>query len=362
MSIDACWEQGSEFHFCNSWSTSSKASLPWSPTGQLYGSGRDAYRSLLEHGKVTRGWKRVWVPSYFCQEVVAALVSTGLEIQAYPDSPLQLSLDLNQVPLDSGDVVVVVNFFGLRTASSVPSLQRCGVEVIEDHTHDPFSQWAWSSKADWCVASLRKVLPVPAGGALWSPACHSLPSTAPVSPERHYACVEKWTSMALKEMYLKGRPVEKQEFRALALTGEEKIASGPISGLPNWVSRLISTFPIEEWRQRRLENYTVLSSILSGFSWVSVLQPGASEALPFSGILVFDSRERQTYVRTRLIGERVYPAVLWLLENPVLSGIPMAHVGLSERMLSIHCDMRYDKTDMERVASLILQFGEESGR
>ena len=40
------------------------------------------------------------------------------------------------------------------------------IVLIEDHIHDPLSDWSQSSNADYAVASLRKTLPVPIGAML----------------------------------------------------------------------------------------------------------------------------------------------------------------------------------------------------
>ena len=125
-----------------------------------------------------------------------------------------------------------------------------------------------------------------------------------------------------------------------------------------WTRALLGAFPVGTWRAQRRENHRVLSSALGGISWVTVLQPqDAVDGCPFSGILLFDTGERQDYVRERLTASRVYPAILWPLESPVLPGIPPENVDFSRRMLSIHCDMRYDREDMLRVAELICKEG-----
>jgi hypothetical protein len=72
-----------------------------------------------------------------------------------------------------------MNYFGLRTPPDLELPE--GVEVLEDHSHDPVSAWAEQSSADFCLASLRKTLPINDGGALWSPVGHRLP---PAPPDR----------------------------------------------------------------------------------------------------------------------------------------------------------------------------------
>ncbi|MBE0447474.1 MAG: hypothetical protein IBX64_05160 [Actinobacteria bacterium] len=287
-------------------------------------------------------------------------MSTGIDVLVYPDGPEDSIPGFEQVDAKPGDALLIVNFFGLQTMRSIGWTDRSIVEIIEDHTHDPWSDWAWTSNADWCVASLRKVLPVPDGGVLWSPSDQPLPHTVPVSAERRYASLEKLTAMVLKSLYLEGQLVEKEVFRRLAISGESCIASGEISGMPEWTENLVHSFPVKLWRERRCSNHQVLYEALAGVPWLTLLLPeDNSGACPFSGILVFDSQECRTYVHERLIASRIYPAILWPLDEPVIDGIHQKYVDLSNRMLSIHCDMRYSEHEMEYIAAQIRKFGEE---
>jgi hypothetical protein len=352
------WEFGSEFHWMPTPRRASEET-PWSEAGNLYGSGRDALRALLAWGRSERGWRRVWVPSYYCQDVVAVIPPTGVEAAVYRDGPLDAGVGPGPLETGPGDVLLRVNYFGLRAGPPKPAgPMRC--EVIEDHSHDPWSGWAWRSDADWCFASLRKTLPVPDGGALWSPAGHPLPPAAPPTSERRSASAEKWAAMALKRFYLSGRPVEKEAFRRLAVDGERRIASGAVSGMPARTKDRVTAFPISAWRRRRKHNHKLMTGSLHGLDWLTVLRAGpGTGASPFSAVLVFESEALRSHVRRRLIEARVYPAVLWPLDEPVLDGIPEGQRDLSRRLLSIPCDMRYDEPDVLRVGSLIRRSGEE---
>ncbi len=350
------WEQGSEFHWlaypCREVSTEL-----WLQTMSWWGSGRDALRALLVYGRATRGWQRLWIPAYFCQEVAAALQTTGVFLAAYSDGPQQPEPDLGALPLRPGDVVLRVNFFGLRVLPSAALLRTAGVEVIDDYTHDPWSDSATSSDADWCAASLRKTLPIPDGGALWSPVGNALPPMAEPTSERRTASLEKLAAMLLKGLYLERQAIEKETYRRLALHGEEHIASGEISGMPEWTRALVGTFPLEAWRARRRQNYFVLKEALTNLDWLTVLPPYAAEVCPFSVVLVLDSAARRAWLRQKLIEARVYPAILWPLEAPVVQGIGAEFVDFSRRMLSVHCDMRYGEQDMLQIAELVHQYG-----
>jgi len=351
------WEQGSEFHWPQYGRTAPDITS-WS-NASWWGSGRDAFRALLSYGEMTRGWRRLWLPAYFCQEIVAAFASTGIALKVYPDGPQQASPDLDQLKWQTGDVMLRCNYFGLRMLPSARGLQTNGITVIDDHTHDPWSESALTSDADWCVASLRKTLPVPDGGILWSPLNHASPPDISPTSERQRASLEKMAAMTLKALYLNRHCIEKETFRRLEFSGESHIASGHVSGMPDWTRNLIETFPIRAWRDHRRRNHQVLTMALSNSPWLTVLKPDGHDSVPFSGIVVFDTHARREFVRRMLIEKCVYPAVLWPLDSPGVPDIDARSINFSMRMLSIHCDMRYDDSDMLRVASLIRQFGDE---
>jgi hypothetical protein len=130
-------------------------------------------RALLAWGRDALALERVLVPSFFCPRVAAAL-ARELPVAVYPDAPGEpLPAKVEAGPRDA---LLVVNTYGMRPMSRV--LTRA--VVLEDHSHDPLSPWAFDSEADYAVASLRKTLPLPYGGVLWSPRGRELPA------ERHW--------------------------------------------------------------------------------------------------------------------------------------------------------------------------------
>jgi hypothetical protein len=344
------WEHGSEFHWPSLEGLGGPAARPWRPSGLLLGAGRDAFRVLLDHGRSERGWRRLRIPSYFCQEVVAALLDAGLPVDVYedrptaPGDPLPTSRD--------GDVVLIVNTFALR--SKPPSYRRPpGVEIIEDHTHDPSSLWAQTSEADWCVASLRKVLPVPDGGALWSPRDHRPPAPPETCPEHEGAALRKLAAMTLKSAYLDGSNVSKDEYRDLAVTGEAAVAGRTASAMPTWSAKLLDAFPSEDWWRRKGKNFGAFLEALGDVPRLQVLQPASNAGIPFSAVVLFPSREVRDRLRAGLVAERIYPAVLWQMDSPAVEGIPDGCRDLAATHLSIHCDFRYTREDMVRVAEAL---------
>jgi hypothetical protein len=352
----ARWEHGSEFHWPDS-PSQVPVEPPWAGGSTLFGCGRDALRALIEHGRARFGWQRLWMPSYFCQEVVAA-AKTGIELATYLDAPGTVP-DFGDVRVRRGDAVFIANYFGLRSSIVPPA----GAAIVEDHTHDPWSEWSLASVADFCLASLRKTLPVPAGALVWSPRQHELPPLRAVTAERASASSNKIAGMLLKRLYLADSAISKEQFRALLIAGEEEMASGAISGIPALTEALLGVLPVQQWRVRRRRNHEAFMARFQSATpeVLQVLLPAGNEdTTPFSIILIVDQPARRDAIRQRLASRQIYPAVLWPLEHVELDGIPSAHIQLSRRLLSLHCDFRYTSADLERVADVLLATAAES--
>ena len=344
------WEQGSEYPLVEHAECGSP-DLP--PNVERYGCGRDALRTLLRHGARTLGWRTVWVPSYFCQTVLKDIKGEGVQVRAYPDGPLDPSDAPIDIPDDGPHAVMTLNPFGLRARSRPLLPTRASRWLVEDHSHDPWSPLARRSEADACLVSLRKTVPIPDGGLLWSPRDHALPTTPLPTLIRIGASQEKLAGMALKSRYLDGGDVEKETFRHFGTMGEARIAAGDPSGMPPHTQALLGTFPAHSWRTRRQENHARLTSRLRDLPDLRVLEPEDAACAPFMVVVVTPDGEAREALRRILVESRVYPAVLWNLESPEVDDVRPLDLDLSRRMLAIHCDGRYDAADMDRVAEIV---------
>lgn len=343
------WEHGSEFHWVGAGPVVDLPTHPWSAGGLMLGSGRDALRLLVRWAVRRLGWKRVLVPSFLCQEVVGALISEAITVEAYEDDPREA---IRAPCLDPGDVLLIVNTFGVRPRWLRP--ESCVGFVIEDHTHDPWSDWARTSEADYCIASLRKTLPIPDGGVLWSPIRSSLPDEPELTPEHSAAAARKLEAMVLKALFLEGHAVKKSTWRTLANEGEATISSSEVSLMTAVASSLANCLDWARWRTQRFENFRFLVDRFGDRRDLTVLSPAEHNSCPFSVILICKDSEIRDRLRRALIERRVYPAVLWPLEERALS-LPHQSIELSRRVLSLHCDGRYGEADMERVARTVVE-------
>lgn len=337
------WEMGSDYHaVAVGWSAEN--SPAWlGHSHQFLGTGRHAVTLL------GRGFRRLWVPSFFCQDVVRSWAASGLTVSTYPDSPLEEPSAV--VPAVGGDLVVAVGYFGIRRPPKIEAGD--GVVVIEDHTHDPFSEHAVRCATTYAFASLRKTLPVPDGAVVWSPAGNTLPDPDVLAEAPTGACLDRLTAMLLKARYLRGERISKDTYREQAMRGELGLSHGRPSRTSEYAQALLRGFPFSDWVQRRRSNWDSLKQMLQ--DRVEILEPGDKLSTPFSLVLRLPSRHERDRVRRALIRNRIYPAVLWNLDNPAVGGIPEHHRRLASQLLSLHCDARYAMPDLERAADCLAE-------
>ena len=309
---------------------------PWDRERLLFGTGRDAIRALLRLGMRSKGWKRLWIPSYFCQTVVQSIVETGINVQCYNSWYPGRSKEEDRPQAVTGDVVLEVNYFGLTSQSSCVVDTKNATAVIEDHTHDPWSPWAFKSKAEYCIASLRKVLPIPDGAVLWSPSELSLPEPPPLTEEHEKAAGTKLEAMKLKAEYLAGSSPDNESYRKLFASGEKHLSGSSVSAMSAWSQEHLDHFPVSSWRKIGIRTsgcWHMLCQILHGLMFWRLLKNG------------IQSRSQLSCSLKRLNSE-ISCAMDWSLKD--LSGNSMA-IGRTGILNGIpHCSDRGEQDDCYR--------------
>ncbi|MBX3260959.1 MAG: hypothetical protein KIS78_14690 [Labilithrix sp.] len=349
---DERWEHGSDFAYPEVSAGGERAR--WLPSGaSLWHSGRDALRALVRALRP----RRALFPSFYCQDVLEAAEREGVEVRAYADGPDDPDVDPRALALGAGDLLVVANVYGIRRAPPPRALPD-GVTLVEDHTHDPLSEWARASAADFAFASLRKWLPLADGAVLWSPAQRPTIEPGAFDPSAHARAaaitLDRLTGMLLKQRYLAGEPVSKDAYRARSVAGEGAIGRGEPAPMSPLSRALLDVLPVGAWRAERAQNHRAFAAALGQLRRARLLTARDDErVVPFAAVLCVDDAETRDALRARLVEERIYPAVLWPIDGARAPGIPAAHVELARRVVCLHCDHRYDVRDMERVAGVV---------
>lgn len=347
-------EFGSDFHRCDAdfWNTvagsSSISLMDVYGCMRKYACGRHAINAII----MEEEWKRMWIPAYFCYEVIEHIASTGIEIKLYEDHPLCVDDDrlVRFLPYEKGDVLLRMNFFGLRSWRSSKDLP---VAVIEDHTHDLTSEWARKSDADYCISSIRKSMPVAAGGILWSPKGLSLPDKIATTQDCEKMAELRYNGMQMKRDYLKNESLDKDAFRKKFFKSENMIDLLDLSGMDRETNDIVENMNIGMWSELRAENWQLAYKQLK--DKFNVLRPndGAYWGNPFSIIILCNSAEEREKLKSHLIGEMIYPAILWRMpeDSPFKEALNISH-----RILSVPCDPRYNKSNIIEMCNRINTF------
>lgn len=338
-------ENGSDFHLINNFLSGGSSLYDLFPYAMFMANGRQCLIALIRQER----WRRIWIPEYFCYEVIESIkLMTNIEILYYLDYPsFKDSECIYSLPFQKRDVILRVNYFGMRDFRSEKGIP---IPVIEDHTHDLLSHWALNSDADWCIASLRKSIPIPEGGMVWSPKGHRITTHFSNTQANQQLTTIRWRAMEIKADYIVGKNVKKDTYRKLYIDTENCFNHLDMSTIDKRSLVYLSKFDIKEWLFTKKNNWILLRSLIS--IPYEILTPEKEQGKMFSLILLTNSKKERDMLRSKLIEKQIYPAILWSIpEDNKHTKVK----DFSERMISIHCDGRYCKDDMIILANIINQ-------
>ena len=264
----------------------------------------------------------------------------------YEDNPLH-EAKVEDLPFEEGDVLLRMNYFGMRDKRSNKDIP---VSVIEDHSHDPFGHWPLYSDADWCISSLRKSLPLPEGGMMWSPKQLRVESLElRESEENEQIATTRWEGMEMKGKYLLGEDVSKDEFRKKYTETEEWFDEAePVAIDKRSREYITKQFDLNLWLGAKRRNWMLLKELVNKDK-CGIVGVEHESCTMFSMVLLLENKEKRDALRKRLIADSVYPAILWNVPGTASD----ASRDFSERMLSVHCDGRYSEDDIKQLANII---------
>ena len=325
-------EFGSDFHYIDSYNSGGTSLADVFRGATLLADGRQCIVALVRQYK----WRRIWMPEYFCYEVIDHIKrNTDIEIVFYQDFPGHDEKSmLERLPYREGDVLFRMNYFGLRDKRDNSNI--C-VPVIEDHSHDLTSIWAQESNADWCIASLRKSLPIPEGGMMWSPKGYSFLLNVKLTEENRKTANIRWNAMKKKSAYLLGASIRKEDFRKQYTMTEEWFDHADLSLIDKRSRKFIMQFDLGNWNKAKRDNWHLLKDIINKSY---LYKPEADSCTPFQWVILLDSNNQRDIVRQKLITKDVYPSILWVVPKTVSREVK----DISGRILCIHCDGRYQKS------------------
>lgn len=295
-------------------------------------------------------------PAYCCWSMTAPFEFTGWTVVYYR---LNIDLTIDEIYLDGllrryrPDAILTMNFYGSAdTRAAIAKVKAINNEItiIEDFSHCTFCfEKIFNAQVDYYVTSIRKSVGVCDGALVLSKK----------KTNRHYIDTEapSFGSLRLVAQSAKGRYAytkssgEKDVFLSELRHGEELIdkldSVHPISEISE---KMIAMINGGEIAYARRENMKHLWTLLNGKVKMIPGLEKSFEGAPFSLPILVENRE---VLQKRLAQQGVYAPVLWPIDE---RGRNTCNVSayVSDHMLSIPIDQRYDYDDIEDIALIIL--------
>jgi dTDP-4-amino-4,6-dideoxygalactose transaminase len=320
-------------------------------------SGRSAIRLLLENAATDIAKKKnrigitansnelkVLLPEYICNSVIDCF-EHNYSITFYALNPdLSINMDDLMSKIDNQVIYIyIIDYFGSIQNQSYDEVKeksnKFGCVIIEDTTHSIFSRE--KIIGDYCICSLRKLLPIPDGGVLYSPKKIEHDTDFP-----KFMANKKITAMVLKNLYLSGELKSKDLYREIFVDEEQRLDTMHNVLLISDISAFIlSNIDINEVISSRKRNYLLLQDKIEIKSFLQVKETDC----PFSFVVQMDDRDN---FREYLIKHNIYCAVHWPIENQELLHIKHART-LSQHLISLPIDQRYGEKEMGYLAAIV---------
>ena len=338
-------------------STSLNLPIQSLPMHTVTSSGRDALRAVLDNWPNRR---KILMSAYTCDSVVRAIrLDTDLELNFLEISPsfypdlISIEPSMNNELNES--ILVIGNLFGIpypeEIKESIHGLRMSGLIVVEDRTHNLFSQTQWLNADGW-FASGRKWIPS-AGLGMYFPA-NGIRTSAFNWIGMSVSIIYRNTQMRLLSKILKRRRTRNKIVQELRRTDDSLGLRKRY--IPSFGSRRLVRISQRNTSnyQDRIEKRNYLIGQLGSCKNVKVINGFTqSKLVPFN--LTIRVNENRDGLRKYLSQKQIFLPVLWPVSDDLRHGFPVAW-KLSQEILSIPIDHRYGKRELERVCREIRYF------
>ncbi|WP_372756419.1 hypothetical protein [Mariniflexile sp.] len=325
------------------------SSYTWKPIKldmeyELFYTGRQAFKFILDTISETHAIEKIWMPSYYCQHVTRWIKKVYNNLHFYDINPFEFDkvLDLYEFA-SKNDVVLINNYWGLSDTvikkSDLPI-------IIEDHSHGWLTRNCLHSNADYCFTSLRKTLPIPLGGISWKPNSKFNNSKHDFKQDIHFYEVfdRLHDAMKHKNSYKNGSTnVSKEDFLKVIEETEDFLdVNHEIISLRPQDIKLFDTFLNYDFLSHKHENLNIVYKQLNRPDFMRIVQ--RDQHVAFGLLVLFKEERLWASLKNHLISNDIYPSFLWPDNKPVSDW---------QYVLNIHVDFRYNASDMEYISNTI---------
>lgn len=312
-------------------------------------SGRSAIRFLTmgaDKGKAL-------LPEYICQSVIDCFAG-GYEIEYYR---LNERLEIDEEDIgrrldNSVRVVYIMHYFGWMQGRDILEFirerqQDYHYTILEDVTHCFLT--CRESIGDYQICSLRKWVPVPDGGVVYSK--NNTFSGRDIRQEPDSSAITE--AMLLKYMYIHNgidcNSIYRNRFEHRERTLDQQTQIYHISEMS---SILLLCFDVDVISHRRKENWNYIYNALKHTPLMPLNDSCADGFVPFTFPVLAGDRDR---LRNYLMEHNIYCAVHWPIKTKEQKSFDTSRY-ISEHILSLPIDQRYGPEELDYMLKVIASY------
>lgn len=295
------------------------------PDAKCYQSARAAFLSLLRSVKP----KRVWMPLYICDSMLAPIRVAGIELCHYA---LDKDFSVTQpIDLQPQDVFLYVNYFGVCDRQVDLVLEKFNpLQVVIDCSQ------AFYAKPKKCLATIyspRKFFGVPDGGLLVTDHPVAVPQDR-----------DQGSQKRMEHLIIRLGAQPEAGYTAFQ-EAEASLSDMEPRRMSVLTERLLLSVDTETAKKTRNINFQYLRNILD-----------SSNGLSFpdfvDGPLCYLYMKDKNILREIFIKRRIFIATYW---PDVLSRVDKNSIEeqFVNQCIAIPCDQRYEKKALDRILKLI---------
>ena len=318
-------------------------------------SGRTALEYIIRD-ILSRGvFDSVLLPSYCCHTMIEPFIRNGIYIRFYDVYIREGKLQVDVPEPKRREIYFLINYFGYQDLQG-PDRKEIREKwdcIIEDCTHSWLMKKAEISYVDYRFTSYRKWTGTGAVASAERVGAH-FHIGKPIRINKEY---EKLIGDAekRKKEYIEENRGDKKEYLKLFQEAEEELSRNYEDCVPEYERQYrLMNLDLNIIREKRRENAEVLLNHLKD---MKELMPMISEIQPEDVPLfvpVMAEPGKRDLLRQYLIEKQIYCPVHWPVSE--LHQISGRAKEIYDRELSLVCDQRYGRREMERIAEALKRF------
>lgn len=286
-------------------------------------------RAAIVHAVRDGGYKRVWLPLYTCHSVADILDCYNIPYVFYN---INEAFYPENVTMKPGDVLVWTNYFGILGDCHVQTVYNQYKDVIFDNTQAFFAEPVLDA---YNVYSCRKFFGVPDGAYL-------------IHKHLNPCALEKDYSSNTSAFLLQSLEYGTNAAYSASMDNEERINQNQVLEMSPLTDAIMNAVDYAASLRKRPENYQALHQILGESNQLPIAAELPPQAIPMVyPYLCFDPDMRKHLVQNKVYISQWWK---WVAESGLCNSFEKT---LSQFLLPLPIDQRYDTQDMHHIADII---------